>query len=342
MSSTSSAPSSILSNISRAPSWAWEHDSSVLCDDSIKLVPRYQRDSIDIDILLESLAVRDVATPHLPPIATKSTILERIGEGTHARVHRALLRGRQVAAKIANSKSAEKYIVAESKMLDYISAQTSELDNIVEHYSHETVEGKMCLYLELADCDLLDYAKSKAEVSPSAHGPSCGRQQWISFAKQAASAISTLHRIGVVHGDIKPQNFLIVDESVLKLADFETAFVYDQDARPSKSSGFDVVGTNNYSAPELLSMGAGPSTFKSDVYALGVTLLVLATAEEPYMRARNGIEMIIQSKLGDPIRFSSHKSRISTEVEEIVRGCCHKDPSKRWDLDRVLETLAGF
>jgi serine/threonine-protein kinase len=94
---------------------------------------------------------------------------------------------------------------------------------------------------------------------------------------RAAVVIAPLHRVGVVHGDIKPGNVIIDAAERAWLIDFGLARARTPDHSREVHGA---LGTPSFMAPELL-RGGTPSV-AGDVYALGVTLFWLITGAYPY------------------------------------------------------------
>lgn len=95
---------------------------------------------------------------------------------------------------------------------------------------------------------------------------------------ELADALAYLHRKGVVHRDIKPDNILLQGDRSVRLGDFGlcTTFI-DTD----RSKLF--CGTLDYLAPELDSIPAGGySARKVDVWAVGVTAFEALTGQPPF------------------------------------------------------------
>ena len=76
-------------------------------------------------------------------------------------------------------------------------------------------------------------------------------------------AVGTLHKNGIVHGDIKPANIIICPDGSLKLIDFGVSRLIGEEGKT-------YFGTMGYAAPEQFI--AKEHDFRTDIYSLGVTL----------------------------------------------------------------------
>lgn len=89
------------------------------------------------------------------------------------------------------------------------------------------------------------------------------------------AGFSFIHRIGVIHGDLKGVNILVDGSNVARLADFGLTTALNNTAGLT-SHGFDR-GTRGYTAPELLVYAdeeecIGEPRAETDVYALGIVM----------------------------------------------------------------------
>ena len=105
----------------------------------------------------------------------------------------------------------------------------------------------------------------------------------VALLSRVAEVIAPLHRVGVVHGDIKPGNAVIDARGDAHVIDFGLARIVGRDAQSGAPAG-----TLPFMAPELLrGVAASP---RSDIYALGATLWLLLTGGYPRDRRRLGDE----------------------------------------------------
>jgi len=107
-------------------------------------------------------------------------------------------------------------------------------------------------------------------------GPLSEREA-VALAVDVLEGLAVAHEAGIIHRDIKPGNLLISSSGTIKITDFGLAQFEDA---PSVTVQGNIMGTPAYMAPELLA--GSPSSPRSDLYNLGVTLYELLTGSNPY------------------------------------------------------------
>jgi eukaryotic-like serine/threonine-protein kinase len=113
----------------------------------------------------------------------------------------------------------------------------------------------------------------------------------VRYIEQIARAVDVVHRHGILHGDIKPQNILIEAQTDRPMiSDFGLA---DLEAASASAPGFGIAGTPAYMAPEVANAAihgrssddfSASRTVSSDVYSLGASLW--AALEDQHSHSR--------------------------------------------------------
>ena len=135
----------------------------------------------------------------------------------------------------------------------------------------ETPPGRQsCLYtvMPLYEGELLETRLSRR--------PAMGLEEGRAIAIGLARGVAALHRVGVIHRDIKPDNVILEGGGKLKLLDLGVVRVPGWEDFPPE----DIPGTPAYMAPEMFNGEAGDEA--TDIYALGVTMFRAFTGEYPY------------------------------------------------------------
>ena len=109
--------------------------------------------------------------------------------------------------------------------------------------------------------------------------PALGLEEGRNIAIKLARAAAALHRAGIIHRDIKPDNVILEGDGSLKLIDLGVVRVPGLEDAPPE----DIPGTPAYMAPEMFDGEAGNEA--TDIYALGVTMFRAFTGEFPYGNA---------------------------------------------------------
>ncbi len=135
----------------------------------------------------------------------------------------------------------------------------------------ELPQGRQtCLYtvMPLYQGELLETRLARA--------PSLGLEEGRNIAIRLARAAAALHRDGIIHRDIKPDNVILEEGGALKLIDLGVVRVRGLEDAPSD----EIPGTRAYVAPEMFTGEHGNEA--TDIYALGVTMFRAFTGEFPY------------------------------------------------------------
>ncbi|HEY6898131.1 MAG TPA: bifunctional protein-serine/threonine kinase/phosphatase [Rhodocyclaceae bacterium] len=133
-------------------------------------------------------------------------------------------------------------------------------------------------------------------------------------------AVATLHRLGVVHRDIKPDNVLLEQGGTLRILDLGVAASDGVDFQEINNPG-----TPSYMAPELF---AGvPASHSSDLYAVGVTLYELLTRKYPY----GEIEPFQHPRFGDPVSPTRWRPDIPQWLEAVLLKAVARDRKDRFE-----------
>lgn len=158
----------------------------------------------------------------------------------------------------------------------------------------------------------------------------------LSVLEPVLAALSTAHRAGLVHRDVKPENVLISDDATVKVADF--GLVRAVSAAGHTASNV-ILGTAAYLSPEQVTTGAADA--RSDVYAAGVLLHELLTGTPPYT-GDTALSVAYQHVNGTVSAPSSRVPGLPVELDDLVAAATARDPQERYrDAGQMLgEVLA--
>ncbi len=154
------------------------------------------------------------------------------------------------------------------------------------------------------------------------------------FLDQVAGALAAAHRQGVVHRDVKPGNVLLDEEGNAYLTDFGVAL--DAGA-PEQTAGLMVRGTPAYLSPEQIRLE--PATGQSDIYALGVVLYEMLTAEHPF--PESSLRVLLDRHMHEPLPSARRvRPEIPPAVDLVIARATAKDAGGRFA--DPLEFAAAF
>ena len=150
--------------------------------------------------------------------------------------------------------------------------------------------------------------------------PQLSLAEGIGIATKLARAVATLHRAGIIHRDIKPDNVILLQAGGLRLVDLGVARVPLLEDFPAQ----DIPGTASYMAPELF--GGRPGDEFSDLYALGVTMYRTFTAAYPY----GEIEPFSRPRFTKPAPLARYRPDLPAWLDAVIGKALNVDPAQRF------------
>ncbi len=166
-----------------------------------------------------------------------------------------------------------------------------------------------------------------------ARSPAIGLEEGRSIALGLARGVAALHRAGIIHRDIKPDNIILEGGGSLKLIDLGVARAPGWEEAPPA----EIPGAPGYAAPEMFEGEAGNEA--TDIYALGVTMFRAFTGEFPYGNpdARGA------PRRDRPKKLTVLRPDLPAWLEAVLARAIAADPRERFHdvMEFALEMEAG-
>ena len=139
--------------------------------------------------------------------------------------------------------------------------------------------------------------------------------------------LSYLHNKNVMHRDIKPDNLFISESGVIKLGDFGLAVQLEHSCSKRNTT----CGTSWYVGPEVYEEEA---CLKSDVWALGISIIEMAEGKNPFAGMASAKIMNLVLNKSPP---SLSSSGWSSDLVDFVKKCLVKDVNERASVNDLLK-----
>ncbi len=155
----------------------------------------------------------------------------------------------------------------------------------------------------------------------------------LGIAIKLAKAVAALHRAGIVHRDVKPENVILQPDGGLKLVDLGVARLPHLEDAPNDAAP----GTPSFMAPELIA--GAPGDEKSDQFALGVTIFRLFTGQYPY----GEIEPFSHPRFGRPAALTKLRPDLPAWLDRVLSRAYAVKPEDRFGdvLELIFELEHG-
>ncbi|OHT17005.1 CAMK family protein kinase [Tritrichomonas foetus] len=179
------------------------------------------------------------------------------------------------------------------------------------------------IYITLELCtkgNLLEYLRKD---------PPFSEKKTSQIVKLMLNALIYLHSNGIIHHDVKLQNFLINEMAQLKLCDFGLSLNMNRKRKHHHSS---ICGTPGYISPEIVQREK-IITAAVDIWALGVCTFLMLTAKQPF---HHGDRQETYQNIKD-INYKWPKTPLVSDVaKSFIEAIFQKDPSKRPTASELL------
>lgn len=258
----------------------------------------------------------------LSPLETalvgRYTIERSLGRGGMATVYlaRDLRHDRLVALKVLHPELAAT-IGTERFHREIKTAARLQHPNILTVYDSGEAAGQLWFTMPYVDGESLRERLTREPQLPLGDA--------LRIARDAAEALDSAHRHGVVHRDVKPENILLSEGRAL-LADFGIAQTLHGDERLT-ATGM-VVGTPAYMSPEQAS-GETELDSRTDVYALGCVLYEMLAGHAPFL-GTTAREVVARHALDPVPPLRASRPDVPAALEGVVRTALAKAPADRF------------
>lgn len=174
-----------------------------------------------------------------------------------------------------------------------------------------------------------------------------------SFCKNIVLGLDYLHKNGIIHRDIKPNNILLCKKGICKITDFNFSSILDN--LNVDDIGKDVDSADNFKAPETIydinevdkedsndqkneNKEKKEKTFKGkplDIWALGVTLYIMAYLKFPFDSDKSILDLYNKIK-NEKVKFPRDPF-FTRKLKFLIEKCLEKDPENRKTTEEILK-----
>ena len=262
-------------------------------------------------------------------------MVERIaagGMGEVFRAHDAVL-AREVAIKVLHRSLAGDPQFVDRFRREARAAAGLAHPNIVGVYDWGAVDGVYYMVMEyVRGPSVRHLLNEQGRLQPA---------QAADVLRQSLLALGHAHQEGFVHRDMKPENLLVTNDGIVKVADFGLARAY-ADGRVTQAGA--VTGTVQYLAPEQIR--GEPADPRSDLYSLGIVAYELLTGKLPF--TGETAMAVAYKHLSDRVPApSSVVPELPAELDGFVAAATDRDRElrpesadvMRMDLDAIAHQL---
>jgi len=274
------------------------------------------------------------------PIDGKYRIVERLGAGGMGEVYKVehvFLRSTRVIKvirpQISESRDAHDRFLREAQL-----ATRVQHPNVATLHDFSALpDGSHYMVWEFIEGQNLAQAIQTRGILPP--------REAIAVTTQALSGLEAIHRAGIIHRDISPENLMITGDGQVKIIDLGVAKSEEGDYAVTRTGIF--VGKLRYASPEHL--GFLPEGEKidgrADLYSMAVVLVEMLTGKPPF-EATTPHEYILHHSRDTSVQALDLSALPGgTEMQNVLRRALEHDRNKRFanarEFSSALERVAA-
>lgn len=177
-------------------------------------------------------------------------------------------------------------------------------------------------------------------------------EQAVTYVLQAARGLKFAHEHGIIHRDVKPENLMLNDQGMVKVADLglvkrlgsDDTQITGAGHTPSEHGATQLgisMGTPAYMPPEQ-AMDAAKVDQRADIYSLGCTFYDLLTGHPPFT-GKTAVE-VMTKHAKEPITPPDRVVKnISPVLSQVVMKMVAKRPEDRYQtMGEVVQSLEAY
>lgn len=246
---------------------------------------------------------------------------EVIGRGKFGIVYKAYNKQTKqvVAIKVLNLDTQEDEVTEVQQEIQFLT-ELKTVPNVTHYYGSILNDTKLWI--------IMDYCAGGSVRTLLKAGNF--EEKYISvILRELLVGLSAVHKLGVIHRDVKAANVLISKDGNVQLCDFGVAAKITANVIKRTT----MAGTPYWMAPEVIREGDTYNS-KADIWSLGITIYEIATGNPPYSDKDALWAMQMLSKLTPP-RLEGRD--YSPNLKEVIALCLDESPEERPCADDLLK-----
>lgn len=257
-------------------------------------------------------------------INSRYQLLDKIGQGSYASVHRAI--NKRTGEICAIKKISTEFSDVTSLIAEITIISNCRCKNIVRYLDSKVSNEEVLIVME--------YCCGGSVKDAMRHlNRTMNVEQITVIIKDVLHGLDYLHKDKKIHRDVKAANILLNEKGIAKLGDFGVSELKDI----SNNRKTERKGTPLWLPPEVIRLE--DCSFAVDIWSLGITIIEMGDGQPPYSDL-NDVEDALKEIANQNKPSASFKdtSKWPSSLVDFVALCLEKDASKRKSAADLIQT----